>query len=98
MGGALTTLNSRIIDQCQDCKKLRTIEAQHISRRKPQMIYAGRVQKWGINTEILSAECMFCLEIFELPCGQRYIVDQKENLLFKIHTKKRLILKVFIIF
>ena len=36
----------------------------------------------------LSAECMFCLKIFDLPCEQRYFVDQNENLLFKSHLQK----------
>ena len=34
---ALTAFNNKIIDQCQDFETLRTVEALHISRRKPQL-------------------------------------------------------------
>ena len=35
--GALSALNCKIIDQCQESKKLLTIEAVQISRRQPQL-------------------------------------------------------------
>ena len=35
--GALTAFNYKIIDECQESEKLMTIEAIHISRRKPQL-------------------------------------------------------------
>ena len=44
----------------------------------------------AFQTEILIAELMFSLKFFEMPCEQRYIVDQNENLLFKTYTEKDL--------
>ena len=35
--GAPVVFNYKIIDQCKDSEKLMTIEALHISRRKPQL-------------------------------------------------------------
>ena len=35
--GALTAFHYKVIDHCQDSEKVMTIEALHITRRKPQL-------------------------------------------------------------